>query len=238
MQPEVRQGSVVADCPDCGVATTFEHAFAGTTFGRYVASTFAVEGVTYNRAWALLRCAQCHRGGLACLVYRGEPTEPTTSLAQFYPQAVSRLPLPSGVPEGIEAEFREAEVCMGVEAHRAASALFRATLEKVLKANGYTDAGGLKARIETAAEDGVITAARRRRAQDEIRVLGNDVLHDQWRGVTAEEAEMAHHYAQRIIEDFYDERESVVALLVEKGRLSGKAEGGASGTDGNDRGEL
>jgi hypothetical protein len=50
-------------------------------------------------------------------------------------------------------------------------------------------------------------------------VLGNDVLHDEWRAVTEDEFEQAHHYAQRILEDFYDDRTSVEALLISKGRL-------------------
>ena len=65
----------------------------------------------------------------------------------------------------------------------------------------------------------MITAARSKRAHDEIRVLGNDILHDDWREVTEDEFELAHHYAQRIFEDLYDDRPSVQALLIGKGRL-------------------
>jgi hypothetical protein len=39
------------------------------------------------------------------------------------------------------------------------------------------------------------------------------VLHDEWRAVTEDEYSAAHHYAQRIIEDFYDQRPQVEALL-------------------------
>jgi hypothetical protein len=62
--------------------------------------------------------------------------------------------------------------------------LLRSTLEKTLKANGYTK-GNLKEKIEAAAADGVITAPRERRAHSEVRVLGNDVLHDEYRPVSA-----------------------------------------------------
>jgi hypothetical protein len=65
----------------------------------------------------------------------------------------------------------------------------------------------------------VITEARRRRAHEDIRVLGNDVLHDDWREVRAEEVEAAHGYAQRILEDFYDDRPTVEATLRNKGKL-------------------
>jgi hypothetical protein len=69
--------------------------------------------------------------------------------------------------------------------------------------------GSLEGKIDEAASDGVITEARRKRAHDDIRVLGNDVLHDEWREVKEEEVSGAHQYIQRILEDFYDDRASV-----------------------------
>jgi hypothetical protein len=98
--------------------------------------------------------------------------------------------------------------------------LLRSTLEKTLRANGY-EKGSLADRIDQAAADGAITAARSRRAHDDIRVLGNDVLHDEWREVTQDEFDQAHHYAQRILEDFYDDRPTVQALLISRGRIKG-----------------
>lgn len=85
-------------------------------------------------------------------------------------------------------------------------------MEKTLRANGYTK-GTLATRINQAANDGVLTESRRRRAHNEIRVLGNDVLHDEWHEIPIEDVEAARHYAQRILEDFYDDRESVLQLL-------------------------
>jgi len=105
-----------------------------------------------------------------------------------------------------------------VGAYRAASALLRSVLEKILKANGYTT-GNLQNKIDLAAGDGVLTAARQRRAHDNLRVLGNDVLHEPWRPVSAEEYEEAHGYGQRIIEDFYDTRTETEAILRAHGRL-------------------
>ena len=131
---------------------------------------------------------------------------------------MDQFSIPSGLPDGVQREFREAELCASVQAWRAGSALFRSALEKVLRANGYHK-GSLADRIDEAAADGVITAARSKRAHDEIRVLGNDILHDDWREVTEDEFELAHHYAQRIFEDLYDDRPSVQALLIGKGRL-------------------
>ncbi len=103
-------------------------------------------------------------------------------------------------------------------------ALLRSAVEKALAANGY-DSGTLAERINTAAGDGVITAARQRRAHEDVRSLGNDILPDEWRPVAAVEYEAAHHYVQRILEDFYDQRDEVEALLVEKGRLPAQVDG-------------
>jgi len=122
------------------------------------------------------------------------------------------------VPKGIAAELREAELCASMGAWRAGSAMIRSVLDKALKDSGYTS-GGLYEKIETATTDGVLTAARRERAQKHIRVLGNDVLHEDWREVPADEFSAAHHYAQRILEDLYDDRPTVETLLRTKGRI-------------------
>jgi hypothetical protein len=108
--------------------------------------------------------------------------------------------------EGVQAEFREAEACANAGAWRAATAMLRSTLEKLLNANGYTK-GDLRSKIDAAAAENIITDARRQRAHQDIRVLGNDRLHDDWRKVTQEEYEVAHRYAQRIAEDLYDDRD-------------------------------
>lgn len=94
------------------------------------------------------------------------------------------------------------------------------SLEKTLIAAGYkVKRENLFEQIEAAATDGTITEARRRRAHDEIRVLGNDVLHDVWREISDEEVTLARDYTQRIIEDFYDHRSSTLAQLRAKGRI-------------------
>jgi hypothetical protein len=45
------------------------------------------------------------------------------------------------------------------------------------------------------------------------------VLHDDWREISEEEVEDSHRYTQRIIEDLYDDRPTVEAILVSKNRL-------------------
>lgn len=212
--------NVRANCPDCGGAvTTFEYALGGREFG-----TVAIgkSGDFGGRAFGgtcfrLLRCAGCGRGALAEVGIDGR--QQPVVLIDFFPRTLSLLELPNQVPAEIVKEYREAELCASVGAWRAASALFRSALEKTLKANGYIK-GTLQARIDEAAEDGVITAARSQRAHENVRVLGNDVLHDEWREVSEEEALSSRRYIQRILEDLYDDRPSVDAILRAKGRIA------------------
>lgn len=108
--------------------------------------------------------------------------------------------------------------------------MLRSVLEKTLKKNGYdevdvpTSSGGTRRsnrlidRIDAATSDHIITEARQQRAHQNIRVLGNDVLHDDWREVLSGEYEDAHKYTQRILEDFYDDRPTVEARLTSRGR--------------------
>jgi hypothetical protein len=99
--------------------------------------------------------------------------------------------------------------------------MFRSALEKTLTAAGYKPNPKTKLfqQIEAAAADGTITEASKRRAHEEVRVLGNDVLHDEWKKVSEEDAALARDYTQRVIEDFHDHRESTLKQLRAKGRL-------------------
>lgn len=219
MKPQLINGNVRANCPECnGAITTFDHAVGGMELGALVRDEMhqflgnAVPRIIYH----LMRCSGCGRGGVAAVHTKNTYRE--GALGEFWPRTIDTLNIPAQVPAGVQSEFREAELCASVEAWRAGSSLLRSTLEKTLRANGY-DSGSLAERIDHAAADGTITAARSKRAHEDIRVLGNDVLHDEWRAVTAEEFDQAHHYTQRILEDFYDDRPSVEALLISKSRL-------------------
>ncbi|MGC4089439.1 MAG: DUF4145 domain-containing protein [Polyangiaceae bacterium] len=186
-------GSVVTDDP---------HQFNGAHFTRI--------------HWKLLRCSGCGRAGLAKFHDSGRGD--SAVLESFYPRALASSPLPSTVPDDIGNEYREAELCASAGAWRGASALVRSALEKTLKANGYNERS-LFDSINAAASDTVITAARKQKAHEDIRVLGNEVVHDAWRAVSEEEVTNALHYTQRILEDLYDDRPTVEALLRTKNRL-------------------
>lgn len=217
MKPVASDYGVRAECPDCQAVSYFDYQSSKGELGYLLIDEHHhFEGQAFLRIhWRMLRCSGCGRAGLAKFHDNGRL--PAT-LESFYPRALSIAKLPAKVPEGIVKEYREGEVCASVEAWRAASALLRSTLEKTLKANGYTK-GSLEAKIDEAAADGVITAARSQKAHDDIRVLGNEVVHDEWRAVTEDEVQAALHYAQRVLEDLYDDRDTVEEILIAKKRI-------------------
>lgn len=221
MKPVLNENGVVkAQCPDCGAVSGFQLVHA-----MYSQGSFSYNEQQYSRLiYTTHRCFGCDRGGMSKIFSNNSHDNIKDGvLASFYPFSQKTAPLPPAVPTDIVEEFREAELCESFGANRAASALFRSVLEKILKANGYVKQGknlrDLQSKIDEVAKDGIITEARRKRAHDEIRVLGNDVLHDDWREVTNDEVEAAHHYTQRILEDFYDERTEVEKILLAKGRI-------------------
>jgi hypothetical protein len=218
MKPTFVNDHVRAMCPECGVPTTFESRSADKSHGSVVREEdVSFQDLIYSRTvYILLRCAACGRGAMAEIA--SGKTVKDGALMSFLPSAPVRAKLPPDVPVEIRNEVREAEACAAAGAHRAASAMLRSALEKTLKLNGFTT-GNLKNKIDEAATDGFLTESRRKKAQDDVRVLGNDVLHDEWREVTPEDAEKAHHYVQRILEDFYDDRSTVESELRSKNRL-------------------
>lgn len=217
MKPEYVNYNVRARCPDCsGAVTTFEFRNEGNECGYIlIDKSHQYAGKNYSRiVYRLMRCAGCARGGLAKIHDNGQSGD----LESFFPTCIENAPLPEKVPKDIEDEYREAELCISFSAWRAASAMLRSTLEKTLKTNGYTN-GTLEKKIDETANDGIITETRRNKAHEDIRVLGNDVLHEDWRTIDEKEVAASHHYVQRILEDFYDDRDTVEKKLLTQGRL-------------------
>ncbi|HRH93573.1 MAG TPA: DUF4145 domain-containing protein [Candidatus Peribacteria bacterium] len=218
MKAEYVNGNIRANCPECnGAMTTFERKDHAREYGTIVQDkSQSVKGRTYARAiYMLLRCAGCGRGGLAKICDNGRVLDGV--IGEFLPYSIESLDIPGSVPSGIMKEFREAELSASVGAWRGASALLRSTLEKALKASSYTT-GTLNDKINAAAADGVITEARKQKAHENIRVLGNDVVHDEWREVAEDEVQDSLHYVQRILEDLYDDRAQVLKTLAAKGK--------------------
>jgi hypothetical protein len=233
MKPQYRWevNSVLALCPDCDAITSWDtQGFSATQMGTTLINrTHPYGGQLYSRIlWQAFRCAVCSRGGIGKIHDNGNSQ--TAVLESFIPSAIEKANLPAVVPADIQAEFREAELDASNGAYRSASAMLRSVLEKTLTKNGYdevnvtTPSGTVRRsnrlidRIDAAASDQVITEARQQRAHQNIRVLGNDVLHEDWREVQPQEYEDAHKYAQRILEDFYDDRPTVEARLTARGR--------------------
>src|SRR4030095_898003 len=116
MQPLYKNGNVSAHCPDCGGAvTTFERKDSSHEFGSVIidGKDHKIGSQSFRRVlYTLMRCAGCGRGGLAKIHDNGQTVDGT--LEWFFPTSVERARLPEGVPEGVEAEFREAELCASI----------------------------------------------------------------------------------------------------------------------------
>lgn len=222
---------MLARCPDCDATTSFDSkGFGNTSLGLVIIDRGHIyEGKSYSRVlWQFFRCNVCSRGAVAKLHDNG--SNQTAILEGFLPRAIETASLPPSVPEDIVKEFREAELDAAHGAYRSASVMLRSVLEKTLKKNGYEEveikdkqgnpkkSNRLIDRIDAAAEDRVITETRQKRAHENIRVLGNDILHDDWREVEQGEFEEAHKYVQRLLEDFYDDRSIVEVRLATQGR--------------------
>ncbi len=210
--PVWHDGSVTARCPNCGGARSRFVPKSGATILHTEEWTNGSTQVSYD----LAECLGCGRGGL---VVMNRVDSMSWRLHDFYPKSPDFSELPVGVPTALENEVREAERAAGAAAYRAASATLRSALEKTLSANGYTK-GRLYDKIDQAAEDGVITKARQTKAHQNVRTLGNDIVHDEWRPVDAAEYGEARQYVVWILRDFYDDRETVVAQLEAAGRLT------------------
>lgn len=218
-----KEGTIVARCPGCnGANSSFEWNYKGQELGTVTKGISDHYWSNCHISYRLFRCGGCGMGGIGAVKYGGDSRYPGSynRLVWFYPESKERLSLPNSTPKGIATEFREAEKCYENDCYRAAAGLFRSVLDKTMRANGYktNQEKNLVKQIDAAATDGVITQSRKKRAHEEIRVLGNDVLHDDWCEIKEEDVEATRHYTQRILEDFYDDRESVLKLLREAGR--------------------
>ena len=226
-----KAGSIVARCPGCdGGKSTFEWRIDGAELGAH-------ERLEKDRYWSpctasyrLFRCAGCGMGGYGSVRFGGGSHYPGSynRLVAFYPEVKLRLQLPGAVPDGIKKEFQEAQRCLENDCFRAAAGLFRSVLDKTFRANGFkANKESLKTQIDLACSDGVITQSRKNKAHEEVRVLGNDVLHDEWHEIPEEDVLEARHYCQRVLEDFYDDRAEVEKLLVAAGRIEEVADVGS-----------
>ena len=211
-------GLIKCICPDCNAVANFDYKDSSREFG-YVSINrqHRYNGQNFSRiVYELLSCTGCGRGGIAKIHCNNNTQE--GEVEDFYPVGIDKAKVPSNTQKEILAELNEAELCASVQAWRAGSAVLRSVLEKVLAQNGY-DEKRLVDKIDAANKDGIITDSRTKKAHNEIRVLGNDILHDEWKEVTEEDFSIAYHYCQRIIEDFYDDRPTVEKILKEKGRI-------------------
>jgi hypothetical protein len=221
-----KEGTIIAHCPGCHGAKS-AYVWSSSKTGEFGSIKRPVSNGTseHYESYRLFRCGGCGRGGLGVIIEKidiaGDYPIMFSKFDSFYPESGENLSLPENVPDGIKNEFLEAEKCFFNNCYRAALAMFRSVLDKTMRDNGFKtkEEKDLFKQIEAAMKDGILTQVRKKRAHNEIRVLGNDVLHEEWHSVPKEDVEVVRHYTQRILEDFYDDRETVIEQLKEKGRL-------------------
>jgi hypothetical protein len=120
-----KQGNVIAHCPGCdGGKSTYEYTVGGNALNsitKVFEKGIGSRSDNVRVRFQLFRCAGCGRGGLGAIkmmnVHGNYPGD-IWALLDFYPEAMPRLPLPSDVPEGIQKEFREAELCAENKCYR------------------------------------------------------------------------------------------------------------------------
>jgi len=214
-----KNGLIKCICPDCNAIANFDYKDSSREFGYVsISRQHQYNGQNFSRiVYNLLSCTGCGRGGVAKIHCNNNTQE--GEVEDFYPVGIDKAKVPNNTPNEILAELNEAELCASVQAWRAGSAMLRSVLEKVLTQNGYAEKR-LIDKIDAANIDVIITDSRTKKAHNEIRVLGNDILHDEWKEVKEEGFSVAYHYCQRIIEDFYDDRRTVENILKAKSRIS------------------
>lgn len=220
--PNLENTTIQAICPTCnGALTNFtEQSVICKLDGKRLHFAPSTDAVFMSYT-----CVGCGRGAVS--IMETDKSGASRALIDFWPVSVTRASLPEGVPATIENEFREAEDCASVPATRAALAMFRSALEKVLVASGYNE-HNLYEKICAAADDLILTESLRKKANIIIKDAGNDVLHGEWRKVPSKEVEESHLYTQRVIEAFYDDRDTVVEILHEKKRIESEPKADSS----------
>lgn len=217
----LKDNSVIGMCHNCQDRTTFEFTYKGNPLNHTeVEIDNPFESANGLNIYQFCRCAVCGAGGL--VIYQGRVGNPY-KLKEFYPMDYEAYHIPKETPQGINSEFREAEKCSGIGAYRAGAAMLRSVLEKTLKDHGYTSRY-LSENLKDAGKDKIITVPLTKRAEEVVKVLGDDVLHHEWREVTEEEFRSSHTYVQKILDAFYEYPEEVKKELEEKGRTVKKNE--------------
>lgn len=97
--------------------------------------------------------------------------------------------------------------------------MLRSTLEKTLRKHGYSE-WQLSTNLKNLSEDNILPRWLVKQNSQIVKILGDEILHGDWREITPEEYQKAHHFVERLIESFYDDHDSVVEDLKEKGRLT------------------
>lgn len=220
MNVNLNENSVNGYCGNCEQTSTFEFNTGGNRLNHLSIALDDPFQPFSSKIYQFCKCVNCGAGGLA--FGHGRDSR-IIALKDFFPTSYNFYPIPKDVPKGIGEEFREAERCSGIQAWRAGAAMLRSTLEKTLRDHGYTE-WALSENLKNVGDDGVIPIPLREKAKTIVKFLGDNVMHKEWRAVTEDEFEEAHHYTQRILEAFYDDTEEVKKVIKNAGRAIAEPE--------------
>lgn len=223
MNPKVSNNNVTAYCDVCKANSNFLYKDSnGKIFGSFDSENSNLldsrVDSRYGRIeYILVSCSSCKRGGLVELHYHGGGY----SFISFFPSPTGHTDLPKKTPSDIQAEFKSSENCVSIDEYRPAAAMLRSTLEKTLKKHGYEE-WGLSDNLKNLSSDNILPRWLVKQNSEIVKILGDEILHGDWREVTTEEYRKAHHYVERLIESFYDDHASVIEDLQQRGRLEAK----------------
>jgi hypothetical protein len=105
------------------------------------------------------------------------------------------------VPEPVRSTFEEASKCLAAQCPRAAAAMARCALEATVSDQGESS-GALAARLQRLADKGTLQPMLAKWAK-EVRLLGNDAVHDLTRSVLVEDARQLIDFIQELTKYLY-----------------------------------
>ncbi len=168
--------SIQLTCPHC-------HAVKACFAGSGKLSPFREKE---NLFLELMQCAICHEGIVAKIKHGAvdnaqrlsrdqQPSE--YSLVDHWPKRLE-AEIPTHIPDNVKSYYLQGVDCSSRKSFDAAGAVFRKTLEAALRALPSSGSGTLAKRIGSLPEEVGVTISMKKWAE-EIRLLGNDAVHEE-----------------------------------------------------------
>ncbi len=197
-------------CPRCDKQSSFESigSFPITFDGGQIISTNSPTATYDERATGFI-CRHCHQGFVVVesewcgeLPKRGNPKNyGTITWRGHHWWPVPGAVLHESVPETVRSAFDEACKCLASGCPRAGAAMARCALEGIVVDRGETK-GDLKTRLKNLADKGKLVSSLADWAT-EVRLLGNDAVHDLTTDVLMEDARQLTEFIKELTKYLY-----------------------------------